>query len=322
MSLSTVDAFKHIRSGELVTLDTEQLQQLQAVLTGILDDIVSVCDRCGLVYVLGGGSALGAYRHHGFIPWDDDIDINMPRADYDRFIPEFRKEFGDKYWIHTPQDTHNYGLMLSRILLKGTSVKTREDFQNSECGAFVDLFIIENTYDSRFLRALHGFGCMAYGFLVSCRKFYRDREPLMRLACSTGDRSLQRKFRTKIVFGALLSWRSLDGLVKDGDRWNRRCRNGRSKYVSIPTGRRVFWGELYERSEICDTVELPYCGRMRKCPAAIEQYLTRLFGDYNRIPPVEERESHAFFRPFSLGDAAGKDLTGTTEPQGGGGKTD
>ena len=135
MSLSTVDAFKHIHSGETVTLTQEELAQLQSVLLDILADIADVCDRHGITYELG--------------------DINMPRADYDRFIPIFRQEMGEKYWIHTPQETDNYGLMLSRILKKGTSVRTREDFQNPECGAFVDIFVIENTFDNTFLRTIH-----------------------------------------------------------------------------------------------------------------------------------------------------------------------
>lgn len=301
MSLSTVDAFKHIRSGDCIVLDEKQLKRLQTVLLGILDDIASVCDRCGITYVLGGGSALGACRHHDFIPWDDDIDINMPRADFERFIPEFRREFGEKYWIHTPQETENYGLLLSRILLKGTSVRTREDFQNPECGAFIDLFVIENTYDNRVRRAVHGFGCMAYGFLVSCRKFYRDRRELTELARAAGDPDFSHKVRTKIRLGRILAFRSIDSLVRAGDRWNARCRDGSTRFVTIPTGRKLFWGELYRREELCRTAELPFAGKMRSCPAGIEAYLTRLYGDYNRLPTKQEIEKHVFFRPFDLG---------------------
>ena len=167
LHLSTVDAFKHIHTQACVTLDDEQLLKLQRVLNKILKDIVTVCEQNDIRYTLGGGTALGAVRHHGFIPWDDDIDINMPRADYERFIPIFRQQFGDRYWIHTPLETKNYDLLLSRIRLKGTSVCTREDFGNPESGAFVDLFIIENTFDNALLRTVHGIGCNGLGFLVS-----------------------------------------------------------------------------------------------------------------------------------------------------------
>ena len=145
MSLSTLEVFKHIQPEGAVVLTDEQLLDLQKTLNGILRDIVSVCAKHHLRYFLGGGSALGAIRHHGFIPWDDDIDINMPREDHDRFVQVFRQEFGTKYWVHTPEETAGYGLLLSRVLLKGTSVRTREDFHNPECGAFIDIFVIENT---------------------------------------------------------------------------------------------------------------------------------------------------------------------------------
>ncbi len=81
LHLSTVDAFKHIHTQACVELDDEQLQQLQHVLNGILRDIVTVCEQNDIRYTLGGGPALGAFRHHNVIPWDDAIDINMPRAD-------------------------------------------------------------------------------------------------------------------------------------------------------------------------------------------------------------------------------------------------
>ena len=130
MSLSTLEVFKHIQPEGAVVLTDEQLLDLQKTLNGILRDIISVCAKHHLRYFLGGGSALGAIRHHGFIPWDDDIDINMPREDHDRFVQVFRQEFGTKYWVHTPEETAGYGLLLSRVLLKGTSVRTREDFHN------------------------------------------------------------------------------------------------------------------------------------------------------------------------------------------------
>ncbi len=91
MHLSTMDAFKNLKSGDLVTVDDEMLKKIQNVLLGILDDIIAVCEKYEIPYTLGGGSVLGAVRHQGFIPWDDDIDVNFSRRDYERFIPAFRK---------------------------------------------------------------------------------------------------------------------------------------------------------------------------------------------------------------------------------------
>lgn len=305
MRLSTIEAFKHIRSDDAIELGDDQLHELQRTLNEVLDDIVSVCDQYHLRYNLGGGTCLGAVRHGGFIPWDDDIDINMPRKDHDRFVEIFRKEFGDKYWVHTARTTKNYGLLLSRVLLKGTSVKTREDFWNKECGAFVDIFIIENTFDNAVLRKIHGLGCMAFGFVQSCRKFYRDRKPIMNLIDHAKNdpkevAEYRRAFRTKIFLGFLLSWLSLDQWIHAADRWYSLCHDENSRYVSVPSGRGHFFGELYLRSGFCETVDVMYDGKLRKVAKNYDEYLSRMYGDYMTIPKEAKREKHVFFAPFYL----------------------
>ncbi len=304
MKLSTIEAFKHIKSRDAIELTPDQLCALQTMLNEVLDDIITVCDRHGINYNLGGGTCLGAVRHHGFIPWDDDIDINMPRKDHDRFVEIFEQECGDKYWVHTARKTKGYGLALSRVLRKGTSVKTREDFWNDECGAFVDIFIIENTFDNKALRMIHGAGAMGLGFAQSCRKFYRDRKPIMNLV-NNGmngdlDDEYRKVFRTKIFLGFLIAWLSLDTWTRILDHWYSLCRNENSKYVTVPSGRGHFFGELYMRDAFCETVPMLYDGKERKVCRDYDTYLRRMYGDYMTIPKEEEQEKHVFFAPFYL----------------------
>ena len=75
------------------------LDKLHKVELEILDDFVKICNKNNLTYFLTGGTMLGAVRHNGFIPWDDDIDIGMPRKDYDEFIKIAPKELGNKYYL-------------------------------------------------------------------------------------------------------------------------------------------------------------------------------------------------------------------------------
>ena len=149
MKLSTFDIFKNIESDEVIILSEEQLETLKKTLLTMLKDVIEVCEKNNITYSLGGGSVLGAVRHKGFIPWDDDIDLNMSREDYDKFVIAFEKEYGYKYWIHTPEKTKNYNLLFARIRLKGTALITRDDFDNEECGVPLDIFIIENTFDNK-----------------------------------------------------------------------------------------------------------------------------------------------------------------------------
>ena len=313
MIFSTVSAFKHICPPDALMLTDEQLYELQKTLSGMLQDIADLCEKEGICYELGGGSALGAVRHKGFIPWDDDIDLNMPRADHDRFVTAFVKEYGDRYWIHTPKETKGYGLTFTRVLKKGTCVKTREDFKNpDECGAFIDIFVIENTYDNAFLRGVHGIGCLAFGFLQSCAKFYRDRKEYMEMLDAQGDSAaaeggqgidlagLRRIFRIKIAAGAVFSFFDLDRWTRITDRWYSRCKDETGRYVAVPAGRNHFYGELYLRSELCRTIQMPYEGRMQPVPAEWDAYLKRLYGDYMLIPEDAGKEKHIFYAPFKL----------------------
>ncbi len=304
MGLSTVGIFKQIKPKNAVVLTPEELQQLQATLNGMLADMAECCRKHNITFLLGGGSCLGAVRHHGFIPWDDDVDVNMPREDHDRFVEIFKREYGDRYWVHTPQETENYGLTLSRILLKGTSVRTREDFQNKECGAFIDIFPIENTYDNVLLRRIHGIRCMAAGFLQSCAKFKRDAGELMELAECIEDpaerEQCRRIFRLKIRIGRLTAFRSFDGWTAHCDRVYRSCRESSSSYVTIPSGRGHFFRETYRREELLPPVSMAYENTFYPVAADYECYLTRLYGDYRRIPKESEREKHVFFAPFWL----------------------
>lgn len=172
MGLSTFDAFKRMTADGAVSVEGEGLKRLQACLLTILDDIAVVCREADIVWSLGGGSALGAVRHQGFIPWDDDLDVNMPRGEWRRFRTAFEARFGDKYVIYEPGSPADYSLAFPRIRLRGTRVVTREDLlaPNIEPGAFVDVFMLENTFDNPLLRRLHGLGSLLLGFCYSCRK--------------------------------------------------------------------------------------------------------------------------------------------------------
>ncbi|MDO5408857.1 MAG: LicD family protein [Lachnospiraceae bacterium] len=292
MKLSTVSLFKNLNSGnrDLIELDDETLKRMQKVILSIAEDIIEVCEANNIHYCLGGGSALGAMRHQGFIPWDDDMDLNMTRRSYERFIPLFTEKYGDRYWIHTPEATSDYGMTLARIRLKGTVLRGREDFANEECGMFVDLFVIENTFDFAPFRYLHGFFSMAMGFLLSCRNFYQNRRNLMALA--EGNRQARKIFRIKIGIGRLLSFWSVDRWTHLTVKCYSCCHNHHSRFVVVPSGRNHFFGEQYLRKKFCAVRKLKFEGHDWNVPRDIEGYLKHMYGDYRKIPPASQQEKH------------------------------
>ena len=297
MGLSTFDIFKTMRVNGARELSEAERRSLQRTLLRILADVVEVAEDVDCDWFLCGGSALGALRHSGFLPWDDDLDIGLPRGEWRRFSEAFMERFGEKYVVYEPGRPKNYPLAFPRIRLKGTIVVTREDllFPDLEHGAFVDVFLFENTFNSGFLRRLHGLGSLALGFLYSCRKHFLERKLLRAWRLNSV------AFRLKRLIGFFLAWLPLGAWARIWNRWNRMCGNATSRFVTCPAGRRHFFGELAPRVEMAGTREMTFEGRKVKCPAGLENYMTRLYGPgYMTPPPEDRREKHVVFEPFKV----------------------
>ena len=297
MGLSTFDAFKRLQAADAIPLEGERLRNLQKCLLTILDDIISVCSAENVAWTLGGGSVLGAIRHRGFIPWDDDLDLNMPRGEWARFRAAFLARFKDKYAIYEPGSPADYPLALPRIRLRGSRVVTREDLllPEVEPGACVDVFLLENAFDNAVLRGIHGFGSLLLGFCYSCRKHFHERALLRKWGLDGG------AFRLKRAIGFFLAVLPLGVWTRLWDRWNRRCGNAASRLVTFPVGRRHFFGELALRSELGVARPGTFEGREAPVPSGVEAYMVRLYGPgYLTPPPPEKRERHVVFEPLVL----------------------
>lgn len=291
MKLSTMELLKkaNVDDSKYIHLEGDLLRNYQLALLKITDDIVDVCEEEHITYQLSGGSCLGAVRHKGFIPWDDDMDINMLGDHFDRFIAAFKKKYGDKYWIHTCH-TKDYGLIVSRIRLKGSVLRIHQDVNNPEAGFFVDIFRLENTPDNPLLRRLHGTLCMGMGLCLSCRKFYQDRDIMRELG--KNDKELMKSINFKVNFGRLLSFMSLTKWTELTQSCCSMSKNSHSKYLTIPAGRKHYFGELYLREGMENTVFADFEGRKWRIAKDYQGYLKKLYGDYMWIPPEEDREKH------------------------------
>ena len=106
MGLSTVSIFKNIdveNNPDLKVVSDEELHKLQGTLFEMLEEIDAFCQKNHIAYTLAGGSALGAVRHGGFIPWDDDVDLLMSRSDYEKLKRCFDSQMGNRFWFSTNQ---------------------------------------------------------------------------------------------------------------------------------------------------------------------------------------------------------------------------
>lgn len=300
MKLSTVSAFKFISNDGVIELCGEQLCALQKVLTMMVADITEVCEEEDIDFTLGGGTCLGAVRHQGFIPWDDDVDLNMSRNDFRRFEEAFLKRFSDKYWLHKPGETPGYELAFPRVRLKGTTVRSKEDYGLSECGAYVDIFIVENIPNNAIIRTIHGVGSLALGFAYSCRRFAKHSDEYLSLVEKGSSEYFV--FKIKSIVGKALSFRRVSDWIRYWIGWNSVCKDRSTKYVSIPVGRRHYFREMHSRRTFFPACYAQFNGVSAPVPADANVYLTALYGaDYMALPPEDEREHHVVLE-FDLGD--------------------
>ncbi len=292
MALETTALFKHIDSEEGIVLEGDLLKKYQGYLLGIADDIVSVFEKYNINYNLSGGSALGAVRHHGFIPWDDDMDFNIFGKDHERFVECFNKEYGDKYNLQYYKSP-NYGLAFMRVRKRGTVYRNHLDVGEKEenSGFSMDIFIMENVFDNVILRNIHGILCMFCGLMLSSRKFYSNRSFFKEL--SKKNPEIKRSVNTKIWIGRLISFISLEKWAEITDKCHSLCKNNKSKYVTIPTGRRHYFNEMYLRKNMEETIVMPFEGRNWKVAKGYDAYFKALYGnDYMTPPPEDKREKH------------------------------
>ena len=135
--------------------DNSELRKLQLVELENMRIFSELCDRHGLRYYLVGGTMLGAVRHHGFIPWDDDMDVGMPRPDYEKFITIARKEMPQGYSFLNYKYNKNYKRYFSRIVNDDVKIVNASNTKRIEENAWLDIFPFDGMPNNKLIQRIH-----------------------------------------------------------------------------------------------------------------------------------------------------------------------
>lgn len=243
----------------------------------LLDKFVSVCEEYGLQYYLAGGSVLGAVRHKGFIPWDDDIDVHMPRKDYEKLQTLPQSVWGESMYLATWRKTKNYTYDFLKLELANTTVIERLH-PNYVGGVFLDVFPLDfisedqeevASFESQYKKLAHRYIRCTIAHDNECQSIWE----LLSL-------KLNRLFYNHAAW--LERWESLASTF--GENQNKLCHS--HGYFYYHGGMDLNWfgqGMLLE-----------FEGRNVLVPLNYDSYLKHVFGDYMKLPPIEARVGHSF----------------------------
>lgn len=276
-------------SGYMVPISEEQRNQIQAVLLEMYVDILHVCEKYNLVPFLAGGCALGAVRHGGFIPWDDDLDIAMLREHYDILLNVIETEYPDKYIVNAPEKSEKPKERFAKIMKKGTLFKEIVTVPDEDLnGIFVDVFPLENIPDNDIVKTVKGIRCNMAEFIGSQVFLRENATPESKsLLKATGGASYAVRTAVGIIFGVKKSKWWYQHINKLGQ-----YRNNATKRCASVYGRKHYFGEILNRTQIMPPRYVDFCGIKAPVFNDLEGYLTLMYGDYMKIPPVEKREVH------------------------------
>lgn len=244
----------------------------------ILDEIDSICNTNKIDYFLIGGTLLGAIRHGGFIPWDDDIDIAMPRDSYNKFIQVCENYLSAEYELDYSGNNSRYWLPLLKVRKKGTvyAQEFQDDDENVPQGIWVDIFPLDNvkyensllqTIQAKLVYLLRAFILYKQGYVKTVRRRNKILFTLFKNMSISTAFQLQEKIMTV--------WNNNDTLY----------------FVSLAS-RYGYKKQTILKDKYVPSTKLKFEGKFYNAPNDSNYILKRVYGDYMKLPPEDKRVTH------------------------------
>jgi len=261
-------------------MDQQILKKLQDIELEILQEIVRICEDQKLTYFLVGGTLLGAIRHKGFIPWDDDLDIAMPRNDYENFLKLCQTKLSPKYYLHCNQTDPDYWLPFAKVRKNGTIFEENPLTSiNSHKGIYVDIFPLDNANKQKsIIQDVQAKITKRLSSLVIHKRGLNVAEP--------------RRWRLTNILLKILRTTKLQTLTKLQTKVMSYNNNYGSEYYVNLGSNYNYIKQTIPKNIYHPPIKVEFKGTLYNVPHDWAYVLKRIYGDYMKIPPAEKRVTH------------------------------
>lgn len=253
-----------------------KIEDLRKFQIGILDKVHEFCTSHNITYFLACGTLIGAVRHKGYIPWDDDIDLYMPRSDYEKFVHTFNDSSG-RFDLLEPRKTKSYVYTFAKITDTRT-IMIEKWYDNYTLGVNIDIFPLDYASDNLFIRKFQ-FNLIKNLYRIRIDKkvrLFRDKKifgTFKRLVC---------KLLPISSYGIYLF---LHKII---------CRKNPTNTVCDMTEVGPNIHGCFPAKAIAKTINIEFEGKQYKTLAGYDDCLKNIYGDYMTLPPSEKRITHKF----------------------------
>lgn len=268
--------------------DEATLKRIHEVELEILKDFMDICERHGLDYFGIAGTGIGALRHQGFIPWDDDIDVALPRDDFEKFLKYLEAEMGDKYLIMNTEHYPDYPLMTTRMTLRGTRFK-EEALKRVEApmGIFLDLYPYDKVSDDPKKAKKQARDAWFWSKILILRSI---PFPMLGFA----------GWKAKVVHAVCGCVHGVLSATRVSKKWiYKKAYEAETRYNDLPKTKKINffcdtspYMNTYYVKDVYPLRKLPYEDVMLNFPRNLHKNLTYMYGNYMELPPEEKRKNH------------------------------
>lgn len=261
-------------------MDDCTLRKLQLTELDILIQIDKICRKNNINYFLIGGTLIGAVRHKGFIPWDDDIDIGMLRSDYEKFIDLCinKKALGKKYFLHCNESDKNYFIPFAKVKKNNTTFAERAiDGIDTHKGIYLDIFPYDNVpKQDSFKQKVQAIIVRNIQYAIYVKyHVYKIKD------------------KRRKVFTWFLTLLPSSLLKKLNDSFSKLFeKRNDNKYIVSLAGSSPYYEETLLKERLFPLKEISFEGHNFFAFKENDYYLSQLYGDYMKLPPEEERKNH------------------------------